>query len=371
MRLFLSGATIDKASAVGDPKWNKVALPGKFYRPDFPGGSLDLDRAAFELMIANWRRMGGQALPVDRHHWGDSNDTRIRAEDKGAVGWMEDLRLGDDGSLEALIAWNDDGREEIAKDRLRYFSPSFAPQALDRHTGKPQGWTLYGGGLLNDPFLTELPRMAASAEPTPTPPEQKKMNAHLIAALALIGLTESSTEADVTAAKELLEGERAKLAADKDAAVKLAATSGAGVEALKLALATEKTERVNLAAEVEALKTAARDTAIDAEAVKLFKAGKLAGGKTENFKKLALGMGLPFAVETYGSAPAVDLTEKGHAAGEEMPTERIALNAKYEAELDALIKGGLSSASAAAKLAQNKAFNPLFSIANLNPPTAS
>jgi len=54
------------------------------------------------------------------------------------------------------------------------------------------------------------------------------MNPHLIAALALIGLTESSTEADVTAAQAKLEADRVKLAAEKDEAIKLASTHGAG-----------------------------------------------------------------------------------------------------------------------------------------------
>lgn len=342
-KLLMLGAALDKANAIGEPKWNRVAVPGKFYRPDFPGGSLDLDRAAFETMIANWKRMGGNALPVDRHHWGDSNDTRISAADKIAVGWMEDFRIAADGALESLIAWNDDGREDITKDRRRYVSPSFAPQAIDRRTGKSQGWTLYGAGLLNDPFLTELPRMAASAEPlNPNPAlvaKEANMPKHLLAALALIGLTDSSTEADVTAAKELLEGERAKLAADKDEAVKLAASSGAGVEAMKIALAKESEARTALSAEVVKLQKAALDTAIATEGDRLFRAGKLKGAATARFVALAHKAGLAFAVEEYESHEAIDLSEKGHGTveGEETPAGAFA---KLQLAAEALATAG-------------------------------
>lgn len=375
-RILLSDPQmIDKASAEGAPRWNRVAIPGKFYRHDFgPAGSMTFDRAAFEQMISNWKRMGGNALPVDRHHWGESNDTRIRAEDKGAVGWMEDLRIDAEGNLEALINWNDDGREDITKDRRRYFSPSVLPQSIDRRTGKPQGWTIYGGGLLNDPFLTELPRMAASAEqPTASGPttEHQKMPVHLLAALALIGLTESSTEADVTAAQAKLEADRVKLAAEKDEAIKLASTHGAGVEALKVSLAAEKTERIALTAKVADLEKNATDAAlnhaIDRAADKLFHAGKLSGAKTEMFKKLALGMGLAFAVEDYESRPAVPLAERGHNEAEKpAATDLKALQAKYDGELDALIKAGEPSAVAAKKLSANKSFLPLFTTLTAN-----
>lgn len=371
LRIHLAGGiAIDKAG-VESAKWNKIAVAGKFHRADFPGGALILDRAAFEQMISNWKRMGGNALPVDRHHWGDSDDVRVSAEDKIAVGWMEDLRLGESGDLEALIAWNDDGREDITKDRRRYFSPSFSPQAIDRHTGKPQGWTLYGGGLLNDPFLSELPRMAASATSSTNPKTAEKakedeMNKLICAAF---GLPEDSTdEVIVEHAKKCAAAlaASAKLSAEKDEALKLSSANVASVEALKLALTTEKTERAALAEEVVKLQKAATDTAITIEANKLFAAGKLPGMKTESFKKVALAMGLDEAVAIFGAGVGVPMKEMGHGLTETpAPTDTKALQAAYDVELDALIKAGSTSSEAVVKLGRESKFNPLFTLTNL------
>ncbi len=302
--------------AVGIAKWNKIFVQGEQHRGDFPDGKMHVGRLQFEQMITNWKRAGGNGLPVDRFHWGDSNDTRIAADDKDAVGFLEDLRVDADGDLEALINWNDLGREKITKDRLRYISSTFHPNWIDRKTGKPQGFTLFGAGLLNDPYQTELPRMAASRNSTHPADEannpEHKVNKILLAALALIGLTETATEADVAAKKAELESDKLKLSqltADNEKAIKLAATRGDGLEALKLQLTNQQTE-------IQKMKDSARDAEINGLNELLIREGRITSAEQDDVKKVALAMGVPEAKAIFGKrAPIVKFTSKGSNAG--------------------------------------------------------
>jgi len=78
-------------------------------------------------------------------------------------------------------------------------------------------------------------------------------------------------------------------------------------------------------------------------------------------------MGLPEAVSIFGSRAAVPLDEKGHSEKDEAaPTDVKALTATYNTELDALIKGGSTSADAVKKLGRDAKFLPLFSLTNLS-----
>lgn len=227
-----NGGRVAKASASADgqPVWNEIMPAGTFHRKTFPGGVQTFDRRFFEKVIANWKRGGGQPLPIDRFHWG-SSDVEVPAEDKGAVGWMNDFRVGASGNLEALCAWNDDGREEIQKDRLRYISPEWWWHCTDPLTGEDQGPTLTNASLLNDPFFTELPRMAASKH------EEHIMTREEL--IELYSLKADATDADIKAA--------AKSAADAAKAAKAAKESAAADSKAKLELEqkleAEKTAR--------------------------------------------------------------------------------------------------------------------------------
>lgn len=355
------GVQIAKDSAVdAAPKWNKLCVAGKFYRADFPGGSLNLDRTAFEQMISNWKRMGGQALPVDRHHWGDSNDTSVSAEDKGAVGWIEDLRIGPDGDLEGLIQWNDDGREDITKDRRRYFSPTFSPTALDRRTNKQQGWTLYGGGLLNDPFLTDLPRMAASATPTPARKDTNTMDKILLA--ALLGLsaetaTEDAIKAKILSLKQDGEKQAAELVAlraEKVEALKLSA----GLDPLKVQLAAVTTEKTELAAKLAKIETERFDEGVKSLGAELLRDGRVIaaavapGGQVEVFaKKTSLAEARTFfAAFPKGGVAKVEVETGTTGGAKEEPATKDDAVAAYQKLMDGYAADKLSPEKALAKL---------------------
>ncbi len=367
LRLLLDqGFAIARPDVKGEPRWNRLFPLGSRFRDDFPGGRIDFTQKFLSTMVENWRRMGSAALPADYLHRGDA-DGDLPVEEKVASGWIEELELRNDG-LWGLIRWTERARSYIAADELRYLSPTFATDAKDRSTGKPQGPTLYGCALLNTPFLTDLPRVAASAvavppaNPQPAPKAKETQMHKLIC--AAFGLPEDSTEeaivAHATKCAAALTA-TAKLSAEKDEALKLAATNSTGVEALKIALAKESIERTALSAEVVKLQKAAVDAAIQVEADKLFAAGKLPGKDTESFKKVALAMGLPEALSIFGSRTGVELKEVGTTgATEPAITDSKALQAKYDAEFDALLKAGTSSATAVQKLGRDPKFTTLF-----------
>lgn len=310
------------------PKWNKVFVAGTFHRSDFPDGRISVGIQQFEQMIANWKKAGGNALPVDRHHWGDSNDTRVRAEDKGAVGWIENLRVDGDGDLEGLIAWNDDGRADILADRLRYFSPSFHPAWPDRATGKSQGWTLFGGGLLNDPYLTELPRMAAS---TTAPPgkDTKTMKNALLILLAKHGVTLSTDASDDAVAAAI--GSLFDTNAD---AVKMSATlkvSADALDPLKVQLAAKETLVADLTTKLAAANESATKAAADAKVAaieaawdKLLNAHEVVPAKKDAFTKIALAIGVADAVSAMGGSKVVPVGEAGTGSDAGNPGARAA-----------------------------------------------
>ena len=173
----LEGGLMSIAAPGADitPKWNQIFLPGAFHRSDFPDGVIKMDEAFFARLVENWRREGSRPVPVDYFHRGETGDD-LPLEEKVAAGWISDLQVRPDG-VWALIGWTERARGYIAADELRYLSPTFTVDGLDRTTGQSQGPTLFGAALLNDPYLKELPRVAASAKPsTPQPVAQEQNN---------------------------------------------------------------------------------------------------------------------------------------------------------------------------------------------------
>lgn len=147
---------------VDGAKWCKLFPFGVYHRKDFPDGRVEFNRQYLGTMLSNWKRSGSPELPVDYFHRGPSGeDPMVSNEDKVASGWIKQLELRDDG-LWALIKWTDDARALILAEKLKYLSPYFGHNGMDRKTGKLQGPTLAGAGLLNDPFLQDLPPVAAS-----------------------------------------------------------------------------------------------------------------------------------------------------------------------------------------------------------------
>ena len=184
----VSTDTSTPASDEGGAKWNMLFPMGAtMYRSDLPGGSLTYDAEFFDAMLRNWKRCDeesrkvsgeGFRLPVDYFHRGESFGDNLPVADKVASGWIIDLQVRPTG-LFGLVRWLDDARELILADKLAYLSPTFHPDGPNKWDGGAQGPTLYGAALLNDPFLTQMPRVAASN----APPQENTMDLKQLCAI--------------------------------------------------------------------------------------------------------------------------------------------------------------------------------------------
>jgi phage I-like protein len=337
---FEGVALVDPRSAPPStgPKWCALfPLNTERFRSDFPGGSIVFDAAFFVSVLANWRRAGKPRLPVDYGH--DENGI--------AAGWMSDLRVGA-GYFEALIEWTDRARAAIAARELQCLSPTFATDAEDPTTGELQGPTLYGAGLLNTPFLQDLPPVEASR----TPRNKEKRIMELKQLAALLGLPETATAEECA---KCLGDMKSKLAAlpphkepdgDEDPkgdepsgpeeAKRFARAVTEAVEPMKTALARTEAEKVALAKRVEALEKDRRDAEVK-DLVKVALAKGIA--QAPKFVDAVAKFGLEHAREMVNMMPGtVSTKELGHATSEQVDED--ALRAAAMAEIDKEMKLG-------------------------------
>lgn len=380
------------------PKWNMLfPMGGERFRQDFPGGKVLLDRDFLGTMLLNFKKLqerykgkaGDFGLPITYFH-PDTSDDEVPPEHKLAGGWIIDLELRDDG-LYALEKWNDDAKALINGDRIRYQSPEFAFAWQDSSTGENQGPTLFGSSLLNNPFLKDMPRVAASDTPPAAAPESTAMSDKSTTfrqqIAAALGLNADATDDNIMAAFGKTKGAhkalRQKLAAayghDKDGdddgddddfikKVKAWALPKAGPSTgdgdpdkargmadmnAKLTLVESQNETLKsqlaevqrkLAATDQAEKTKAAMACVDA----LQKSGKIIATQREKILKLAEQQGVAYVEEFFKDAPSiVPMGEHGVAGetqenGMDIPSVQLRFNAK----VDELVKAGEAYPSA-------------------------
>lgn len=321
MKLFQlsEGISIEKpkeGSAPG-PLWQKLFPLGVRYSPRFPGGKLELTREWLGEMVENWKAEGGTPLQLNYFHRGTSDGDATPVESKVAAGWIEDLELRADG-LWALVKWTDRARAHILADELRYLSPEFGLSRINRLTGKKQGPTLTGCALLNDPFLHDMPRVAASDNPAAdgvaTTPEDT-MNRTLIPALfALLSLKDDATEAQVEeAAKKMAEDRQAlseKVTTLTDTTKKLTDAEAATVK-LAADLKTANEKNAELTEKLAAQDKAAHEAKVEAFVTKLRDEGKILPAQFDAVKATAL-INLSSVEAMFKDAkPVVELAERG------------------------------------------------------------
>lgn len=335
----LDAAPIAKPVAGEELKANKLFPLGTFHRWDFPKDGITFDTKFLEAMVRNFRK-NGRRLPIDYFHRGFSQNDGQPTDDKVAAGWIVDLEIRDDG-LWMLNTWTDRAERYILADELAYLSPSFSENATDPKTGKAQGPTLFGAGLLNDPFLQELPRVAASDAPPPAD-EAKKGDAMKEKICALLGLPVEASDDEVIAKLQAALGgqKEAVEAAAAEAKVLTASRDDAhrALSAAQTALKAKADEVVSLAAKLEKLETEKRDEAIEALGRELVTQGRILATHQDQVRAFSLAMGLDKAKEFFTSLPVtVQLGEAG-IAGTSAANEAQAAQAKLDARIAELRK---------------------------------
>lgn len=341
-----------------EPKWNRYLLTGRMFRRDFPDG-LELTKKDLEKMVENWKAAGSPRLKVDYCHFGSSADP-MPIEQKIASGWIADLQVVHLGrgsyALDGLTEWTDKARAFITAKEFSCVSPEWAPDAMNPRTGEAQGPTFYGAGLLNDPFLTELPRVAASNSTTHTSTteaaqaEGNTMSMKMIC--AAVAMAETTPEAEVVAVVKMNADAAKKLPELKNELIAMSAKAEA-LGAEKSAL-VEQTN--TLTAEVSKLKAEKFDLSVSTLTEKLVKAGKVAPVNASTVVKMAKAIGIDEAEKFFSAQPAiVDLTEKGHGdgGGEPVPADKEAARLKFNALVDAEIKTGTTTSDAFRKVSKS------------------
>jgi phage I-like protein len=299
------GERVELAAAETEPKWQLLFPLGVTkHRADFPTGGITFSADMLGAMVSNWEAEKTERQ-VNYFHRGATNarDT-TPTEQKVASGWIKGLKLstkagelGPKAGLYAQIGWTKRAREFIEADELRYLSPEFTLTRLSTRTGKEQGPTLLGAALLNDPFLTELPRVAASDSP-----QENSMAIDPAKLRKRLKLSETATDDEVNTALE-------KEEAAPEAPVQLAEMTET---VTKLNARVQAVESENAA-----LKLAERKGKVEAFVTRMVKEGRISPAIRENVVKMGEASGLEAISFFEKQTPVVSLTEKGIAGSTE------------------------------------------------------
>lgn len=181
------GVLLDAATAAADSAaavWLEVAYEGSFKGHWM--GEFEFTRATFEQIVANFHahpafRAGAESaasaeleagaydvVQWDMHHASEAPATsgEISVVGAPAQGWVLDARVGKrtDGKacLEALTRWLEPARTYVREKRYRWASVSVVFNANDPVTKAPIGAVLTSIAVTNQPFLQDLPALAAS-----------------------------------------------------------------------------------------------------------------------------------------------------------------------------------------------------------------
>jgi hypothetical protein len=325
------------ADAAG-AKWNMLfPLDGTYTRKDL-GGTVTFDKAWLGTMLKNWVDAGKPKLSTDYWHFGDSDPDVVQPfENKLASGDIVDVELRNDG-LYGLIEWTDKARACILSRELKSISPTFFVNGVNRHTGEPQGPTLAGAALLNDPFLQEIPQVAAS-----TNVSKEKLKMDHATACTIHGLNPDTTSPEQLKQHmaKCAEAYKASQAAPAEGAPPAAAMSATEKTALedkvKLArdeatrLAAEKTE---LSKRVEKMETERHDEKVAALNKELLDGGYITAAQQEGVAKFAKAFGIEESRTHYtAGGKKVELGEKGNGGSAPAVTASTA-HAKFSELMD-------------------------------------
>lgn len=141
------------------------------YETELKGRKSSLTRAHFEQVLTNFKRYG-RPVPVTLYH-GDI-DAAAHPEVRKAHAFLDELRIGSmevEGktvaTLEGKRRWvNDATKADVASGALVGGSITIFHRWVDDVTAENVGAYLYSFSLTNNPALTHLPPLAASAEGT-------------------------------------------------------------------------------------------------------------------------------------------------------------------------------------------------------------
>jgi phage I-like protein len=143
-------------------------------------------------------------LVIDENHATDLSAPK--GGSSPAMGWMTNLRTGRGGSIWADVEWTKRGGEAVLNREYSYISPVFL------HNGQGEITVVLRAALTNSPNL-QLPALN-SEQGSDREPEKNNTEESMNKALcAVLGLSETATEAEAIAAAQALQSKAALNAA--------------------------------------------------------------------------------------------------------------------------------------------------------------
>ena len=129
-----------------------LPAPGTYQHPRYGEIVITPDRA--ERFVSNFQSQVYQSqLPVDAEH-----QTKV----SGALGWVKNMRLNSDSSVDALVEWTERGLTLLAKKAFKFFSPEWYEKWQDPATEVIHQDVATGGALTTKPFFKGLRPVIAS-----------------------------------------------------------------------------------------------------------------------------------------------------------------------------------------------------------------
>lgn len=128
------------------PEWIPyLPKPGVFKHPRYGTISITPQRNQ-EFVDSFQNKIYQDRLPLDAEH-----QTKL----SGALGWVTEMRLNEDGSADARVDWTERGRSLVTDNRFKYISPEWYDEWEDPATQIRHRNVAIGGALTTKPFFKE------------------------------------------------------------------------------------------------------------------------------------------------------------------------------------------------------------------------
>jgi hypothetical protein len=196
-----AGKALKAGTNFSEPQWVPfLPKPGKYQHPKY-GEVVVTPGQNRELVESVKTNVYQESIPIDAEH-----ETKL----SGAVGWLSDMRMNEDGSADAFIGWTIRGQQLLSGGQFKFISPEWFSDWRDPGTGVVHRNVVAGGAITTRPFFKERMMRALVASETGT---------------EVINSYEEDTMPDPKDTKTAAEGDAAAQAGSAAAAVAAAAAA--------------------------------------------------------------------------------------------------------------------------------------------------
>lgn len=146
-QMFMEAAQLFAADLdLTQPQWIPfLPKPGSYKHNLY--GQIDVTPDLNQSLVDSVKnRVYQEHIPLDAEH-----QTKL----SGAVAWLQDMRLNEDGSGDALVEFTPRGRSLVASGGFKYMSPEWYPTWSEPSTGEVHKNVVVGGAITTRPFFKD------------------------------------------------------------------------------------------------------------------------------------------------------------------------------------------------------------------------